>query len=132
MAARNVIHPRYLVVTTIAAFALVAAAQGLAGPPVAEPPLALSPQVQQLPIDKIEFESGHDVASATCGKCHEDIYNVWRESVHAGAFNDPIFQAGLAQAISMEGSEVAETCLTCHSPGTMLNAACARCRGAGA
>ena len=25
-----------------------------------------------------------------------------------------------AQAIAMEGSDVAETCLTCHSPGTML------------
>jgi len=119
MGARNVVSPRYLLVTTIVVSALAAASLGLAGSRVAEP-APVRPQAQQLPIEKIEFASGHDVSSATCGKCHEDIYNVWKESVHAGSFADPIFQAGLAQAISMEGSEVAETCLTCHSPATML------------
>jgi len=119
MGARNVVSPRYLLITTIVASALTAAGWGLAGPTVTEP-TPVPAQAQQLPVEKIEFASGHDVSSATCGKCHEDIYNVWKESVHAGSFADPIFQAGLAQAISLEGSDVANTCLTCHSPGTML------------
>jgi len=82
---------------------------------------ATPPQQQgTLPIDHIDFEPGHDIPSSTCGKCHQDIYEVWRTSVHSRSFNDPIFQAGLAQAITAEGEGVAQTCLTCHSPGSML------------
>jgi hypothetical protein len=55
-----------------------------------------------------------------CGRCHQDIYEIWQTSVHAQSFTDPVFQAGLAQAITAEGTEVAETCMSCHSPGTML------------
>lgn len=77
-------------------------------------------QGQSLPVEKIDFAPGHDVESAVCGKCHEDIYEVWQTSVHSQAFVDPVFQAGLAQAITAEGTGVAQTCLTCHSPGSML------------
>lgn len=75
---------------------------------------------QALPVERIEFAPGHDIQSSLCGKCHDDIYEVWRTSVHGQSFADPIFQAGLAQAIAAEGSEVARTCLTCHSPGATL------------
>jgi len=74
----------------------------------------------QLPIERIEFASGHDIPSSVCGKCHADIYEVWKTSVHAQSFADPVFQAGLAQAITSQGSDVAQTCLSCHAPGAML------------
>jgi hypothetical protein len=77
-------------------------------------------QVQGLPVERIEFAPGHDIQSSLCGKCHEDIYRVWKTSVHGQSLADPIFQAGLGQAIAVEGSEVAQTCLTCHSPGAVL------------
>ncbi len=94
------------------AFAAYAADEGDSGGSVQ--------QGQALPVERIEFAPGHDVESAVCGKCHEDIYEVWQTSVHSQAFVDPVFQAGLAEAITAEGSEVAQTCLTCHSPGSML------------
>jgi len=81
---------------------------------------AAAPQQGQLPVERIEFAPGHDIPSATCGKCHQDIYEVWRTSVHAQSFVDPVFQAGLAQAITVEGTDVAQTCLSCHSPGSIL------------
>ncbi len=93
---------------------------GLAVSAVNESAAASGQRPQNLPIDHIDFASGHDVESAVCGKCHEDIYEVWQSSVHSQAFVDPVFQGGLAQAIATEGSDVAETCLMCHSPGSML------------
>ncbi len=98
----------------ILSLSLVALAEGKA--PAPGPPQ----QAQALPVERIEFEPGHDIESAVCGKCHEDIYEVWQTSVHAKAFVEPVFQAGLAEAITAEGTEVAQTCLTCHSPGSML------------
>lgn len=93
--------------------ALVSPVAGGAAPSVA-------PRVQQVPVERIEFAPGHDIESSLCGKCHEEIYEVWKTSVHGQAFADPIFQAGLAQAIASQGGDVARTCLTCHSPGATL------------
>ena len=28
-----------------------------------------------------------------CGRCHQDIYREWKESIHAHAYADPFFQA---------------------------------------
>lgn len=98
--------------------ALLSVALVSAGADEAAPSLAQ--RAQALPVERIEFAPGHDIQSSLCGKCHEDIYEVWKTSVHGQSFTDPIFQAGLAQAIASRGSEVAQTCLTCHSPGATL------------
>jgi len=103
-----------------AVFALVLLGFALAPAMVDGVTAAPAQQGQALPVERIEFAPGHDIQSSLCGKCHEDIYEVWRSSVHAQSFTDPVFQAGLAQAITTEGSDIAQTCLTCHSPGAML------------
>lgn len=86
--------------------------------------LALLPQPavsqQQAPPDKIEFETGQRIDSSVCGTCHVDIYDAWQGSVHAQSFLDRVFQHGLAEAITLQGPGVARTCLSCHSPATML------------
>jgi hypothetical protein len=110
--------PRRRSTPTVASVAVALVLASLSpGLPVAQP---AAPQQQPLPVERIEFAPGHDIPSSVCGKCHEDIYEVWRTSVHAGSFVDPVFQAALAEAIADEGSEVARTCLACHSPGSML------------
>lgn len=54
--------------------------------------------------------------SATCGKCHQAIHAVWRESLHAEAWSNHIFQAAYKRASESNGSEGARLCLQCHAP----------------
>jgi len=45
-----------------------------------------------------------------CGGCHVEIYNEWRQSMHAKAWTDPYFQADYV----FDGSQ--QICLNCHIP----------------
>jgi hypothetical protein len=59
-------------------------------------------------------------SSAVCGQCHTEIYKNWRNSLHALAVKDPIFQAAYAEVI-MDGIPGAKRlCLTCHAPTTYV------------
>jgi len=52
----------------------------------------------------------------TCQSCHAEEYDEWKNSVHAGAGLDPLFQEQLANAHNQE------ECLTCHASGTVAGA----------
>ena len=45
-----------------------------------------------------------------CGQCHEEIYQEWKSSIHAQAFNDPFFQAYWKKDKNIW------VCLNCHTP----------------
>ena len=45
-----------------------------------------------------------------CGRCHQDIYQEWKESIHAHAFVDPFFQAYWRKDDNIW------VCLNCHTP----------------
>ncbi len=45
-----------------------------------------------------------------CGACHREIYEEWKTSVHADAYDDPFFQAYWAK------DEHVWVCLNCHTP----------------
>lgn len=63
------------------------------------------------------FQPGVFTSSVLCGKCHEDIYTVWRDrSVHAQSMIDPAFQAALATV----SGEVRTECLVCHAPTVVI------------
>jgi hypothetical protein len=51
----------------------------------------------------------------TCQSCHPDEYDVWKNSVHAGASLSPLFQEQLAQAHNQD------ECLKCHASGTVTS-----------
>lgn len=59
-------------------------------------------------------------SSAVCGQCHTAIYNNWRNSLHALAIKDPIFQAAYIQVLMDEGPQAKKLCLRCHAPTTFL------------
>lgn len=62
------------------------------------------------PIPHQEIPKGLISISATsCGSCHQDIYNEWKQSTHAVAFQDLQFQAELKKDNLL-------TCLNCHTP----------------
>jgi hypothetical protein len=55
-----------------------------------------------------------------CRGCHPKQYNDWTGSVHALAFQDPIFQGELNKAVQAAGPSVARQCVGCHSPAGMV------------
>lgn len=46
-----------------------------------------------------------------CQSCHPDEYEAWKDTVHANASLDPVFQEQLAQSHNQQ------TCLACHTTG---------------
>lgn len=53
-------------------------------------------------IDSLKAES--------CGTCHREIYEEWKTSIHAHAFDDPFFQAYWKKDKNIW------VCLNCHTP----------------
>lgn len=62
------------------------------------------------PIPHQEIPEGlNSISAASCGSCHQDIYNEWKQSTHAVAFQDLQFQAEWKKDDIL-------TCLNCHTP----------------
>lgn len=55
----------------------------------------------------------------TCSDCHSQQYEEWTGSVHALAFQDPVYQGELNKAVKQAGRDVARQCEGCHSPAGM-------------
>ena len=57
-----------------------------------------------------------DLRAATCGKCHQQIYEEWRISTHARAWGDDAqFQVEFHKPRE-NGSDVSWLCRNCHTP----------------
>ncbi len=56
----------------------------------------------------------------TCTGCHSKQYEEWTGSVHALAFQDPVYQGELNRAVKAVGKEVTRQCEGCHSPAGMV------------
>lgn len=56
-----------------------------------------------------------------CGECHVEIYESWKNSLHAFSLIDPIFDTSYMQALKEAGEEARRVCLRCHAPMTMVN-----------
>ncbi len=55
-----------------------------------------------------------------CAGCHPQQYEEWRGSVHALAFQDPVYQGELNRGFEAVGHEVTRQCEGCHSPAGMV------------
>lgn len=55
-----------------------------------------------------------------CARCHPRQYEEWNGSVHALAFQDPVFQSELNRAFKTVGPEVTRQCEGCHSPAGLV------------
>jgi hypothetical protein len=60
-------------------------------------------------------------ASAECGKCHADIYAAWKNSLHAQASDNSVFQTAFLQSYFERGEPARQLCLTCHAPIAGIN-----------
>jgi hypothetical protein len=70
------------------------------------------------PIPHSELPEGlPDLRAATCGACHQAIYQEWQVSTHARAWlDDAQFQEELAKATKTPGQDYSWTCVNCHTP----------------
>jgi cytochrome c554/c'-like protein len=57
-----------------------------------------------------------------CAGCHPKKYEEWSGSVHALAFQDPLYQGELNKGFKSVGHEVTRQCEGCHSPAGMVTA----------
>jgi hypothetical protein len=71
---------------------------------------------------QVEINPTGYTSARVCGTCHVDIYNSWKNSLHAFSLSDPIFDAAYMQAIKEQGAEAKRVCLRCHAPMTLANA----------
>ncbi len=55
-------------------------------------------------------------SSAVCGECHQAIHAVWRESLHANAWSNRVFQAAYQRTSELYGKQQRHLCLACHAP----------------
>jgi hypothetical protein len=66
------------------------------------------------------IQKGGFTQNKVCGSCHEDIFNMWRNSLHAQAYEDPIFQAAYLEAYVRSEGKVKTFCFRCHAPTSTL------------
>ncbi len=64
----------------------------------------------------IELDSDKLNPSARCGGCHQEIYAMWRRSMHSSSISDPVFQASYDRAYRATSGKAREICLRCHAP----------------
>ena len=65
--------------------------------------------------------AGEVSPAADCGSCHKEIYEMWRESMHAKSLSDPIFQTSYLEAYTASEGKAKKICLNCHAPVVMIN-----------
>lgn len=60
-------------------------------------------------------QGNEPLAARACAECHRTVDDEWRDSAHARAFSDPLFQKALATR------SAPERCVPCHAPGPVLD-----------
>lgn len=71
-----------------------------------------------------EFDGYLDLArfprSANCGRCHHEITEQWKGSMHALAAADPAYVKNIDLLVEAKGMEAARYCEGCHAPLALL------------
>lgn len=67
-----------------------------------------------------EIRADGYTSARVCGQCHADIYESWKNSLHAFSLTDPIFDTAYMQAVKEAGDDARRLCLRCHAPMTIV------------
>ncbi|MEW5901370.1 MAG: multiheme c-type cytochrome [Acidobacteriota bacterium] len=60
-------------------------------------------------------------SSKVCQKCHVEIYNTWKNDLHAMSIEDPMFMASYMESYLLSTGEAKSLCLPCHAPVVNMN-----------
>ena len=70
-----------------------------------------SAQVETKKLSEADF-----VSAKGCGKCHQQIYSQWSQSMHSQSATDPLYRAVIDEMIRQTGGQRRDFCLSCHFP----------------
>lgn len=60
--------------------------------------------------------------SATCGECHQDVYEQWRSSMHHfSSFNNQFYRKSIEYMQETAGVEASKWCAGCHDHAMLFN-----------
>jgi nitrate/TMAO reductase-like tetraheme cytochrome c subunit len=79
--------------------------------------LSFKPSNLQWEKTKADFTAP---AISTCAGCHPRQYEEWQGSMHAMAFQDPIYLGELNLATQAVGKEITKQCEGCHTPAAFV------------
>lgn len=58
--------------------------------------------------------------STACGKCHEEIFNEWKDSIHGQAASDQTYIRNVSLLAKKKGIAATRYCEGCHAPVALL------------
>lgn len=58
-----------------------------------------------------------------CGRCHQESYSQWRQSIHSNSFRTPFYRASVNILLRTKGIEFTRHCDSCHNPIGVLSGA---------
>ena len=67
-----------------------------------------------------QTEVGQCQSYKDCRECHSDIFDLWKNSLHAKSYDNPTFRATFMTIKFGCGEEIAKDCLMCHAPMAYL------------
>lgn len=72
---------------------------------------------------KIPFEikENEPTSSVECGKCHKDIYDAWKNSLHSQAAVNSVFWTSYLKVYYKDDRFAQKVCLACHAPFARLS-----------
>lgn len=81
--------------------------------------------------ERYETGSGDFKGAASCKECHEEIYNQWKSSLHAGSTKDPYMHTVLERIPYFPNKlMMGEPCYSCHGPKKLdEGVSCEVCHG---
>ena len=60
--------------------------------------------------------------SKSCAKCHAEIYDQWKASMHHfSSFNNPFYRRAIEYMQPVTGVQASKWCAGCHDPAVLLN-----------
>jgi len=71
---------------------------------------------------KVTIPANFFLTSATCGRCHADIYEQWRSSMHHfSSFNNQWYRKSIEYMQDMVGTRPSKWCAGCHDHAVFFN-----------
>lgn len=59
---------------------------------------------------------GKTLRAGTCGACHIETYDSWKDSAHSRSIFSDDFRSALKNHLSVEGKDEGRFCFDCHAP----------------
>lgn len=56
-----------------------------------------------------------------CGRCHQEAYSQWRQSLHSNSFRTPFYRTSVNILTRKKGVELTRHCDSCHNPIGVLS-----------